>query len=81
MAWFLLVAYESQKQTDVSNGWAALLFCQEKRMAGTPNKHQTKQSGTESSWGKKLFFGVLIAILAFFYWLLIYSGGVTVHHG
>lgn len=50
-------------------------------MAGTPNKHQTKQSGTESSWGKKLFFGVLIAILAFFYWLLIYSGGVTVHHG
>ena len=33
------------------------------------------------SWGPKLFFGVLVAVLVFLYWLLIYSGGVTVHHG
>ncbi|MES9923819.1 MAG: hypothetical protein ABW152_07005 [Candidatus Thiodiazotropha endolucinida] len=34
-----------------------------------------------SSWGPKLFIAVLIAVLLFFYWLLIYSGGVTIDHG
>ncbi len=34
-----------------------------------------------SHWGGKLFFGVLIAVLAFFWWLLIYSGGVGEPHG
>ncbi len=33
------------------------------------------------TWGPKLFWGALVAILTFFYWLLIYSGGVVVHHG
>ncbi len=32
------------------------------------------------TWGPKLFLGVIVAVLLFFYWLLIYSGGVTVHH-
>lgn len=43
-------------------------------------KEGTDVSG-HSNWGPKLFVGVLIGILLFFYWLLIYSGGVTVHHG
>jgi hypothetical protein len=34
-----------------------------------------------SNWGGKLFFGVLFAVLAFFWWLLIYSGGVVERHG
>ena len=35
----------------------------------------------ETSWGPKLFWAALLAILVFFYWLLIYSGGAVVHHG
>ncbi|MCP3662128.1 MAG: hypothetical protein GY696_06470 [Gammaproteobacteria bacterium] len=35
----------------------------------------------ETSWGPKLFAGAMVALLGFFYWLLIYSGGVTMHHG
>ncbi|MCU7815027.1 MAG: hypothetical protein KZQ89_03360 [Candidatus Thiodiazotropha sp. (ex Lucinoma kastoroae)] len=51
-------------------------------MNNAPDDDQIKSPESESrSWGSKLFFAVLIAILAFFYWLLIYSGGVTVHHG
>lgn len=34
-----------------------------------------------SNWGARLFFGTLFALLAFFWWLLIYSGGVAGHHG
>jgi len=47
------------------------------------NSHKTKSpsSSMHSHWGKKLFVGTLIVLLALFYWLLIYSGGVTVHHG
>ncbi len=33
------------------------------------------------NWGAKLFYVTLIAMLVFFWWLLIYSGGVTIHHG
>ncbi|MEN8180875.1 MAG: hypothetical protein ABFS39_19980 [Pseudomonadota bacterium] len=52
-------------------------------MAETPEENETGQpaSEKENNWGPKLFIGVLAAILVFFYWLLIYSGGVTVHHG
>ena len=32
-------------------------------------------------WGPKLFVGVLVAVLVFFWWLLIWSGGVDPHHG
>jgi hypothetical protein len=32
-------------------------------------------------WGPKLFLGVLVAVLVFFWWLLIWSGGVDPHHG
>ena len=41
-------------------------------------KHTASQG--ETTWGPKLFLGVAAAILAFFWWLLIYSGGVTPHH-
>ncbi|MCU7865500.1 MAG: hypothetical protein KZQ92_16160 [Candidatus Thiodiazotropha sp. (ex Lucinoma borealis)] len=51
-------------------------------MNNAPDDDQIKSPESEHrSWGSKLFIAVLIAILAFFYWLLIYSGGVTVHHG
>ena len=50
-------------------------------MAEEPNENKTNPTDSGSNWGKKLFFGTLVAILGFFYWLLIYSGGVTVHHG
>jgi hypothetical protein len=49
-------------------------------MTETPEEKEIKpaESG-ESNWGPKLFFGTLAAVLGFFYWLLIYSGGVTGH--
>ena len=37
-----------------------------------------KHSGT--TWGPKLFILTFIAVLIFFYWLLIYSGGINVSH-
>ncbi len=40
----------------------------------------TPDSGA-NTWGPKLFWAALLAILVFFYWLLIYSGGVVVQHG
>lgn len=35
----------------------------------------------KSNWGSLLFFATLVASLVFFWWLLIYSGGVEIHHG
>ena len=34
-----------------------------------------------SNWGSLLFYATLVASLVFFWWLLIHSGGVTIHHG
>ncbi len=50
-------------------------------MVESPGNNKPSSPGVPGSWGKKLFVGTLIALLGFFYWLLIYSGGVTVHHG
>ena len=51
-------------------------------MSATPNDNRPEQPKSENTtWGPKLFIAALVAILGFFYWLLIYSGGVTVHHG
>ena len=33
------------------------------------------------NWGAWLFYCTLVAILVFFWWLLIESGGVSGHHG
>ena len=30
-----------------------------------------------TTWGPKLFFGTFLAVLVFFWWLLIYSHGVA----
>jgi len=35
----------------------------------------------ETKWGPWLFAGTLLVILVFFWWLVIYSGGVAVQHG
>ena len=55
-------------------------------MTGNSNDPNTNRQGGQNpadvpNWGPRLFLGALVAVLAFFYWLLIYSGGVTVHHG
>ena len=45
-------------------------------------KSSTNAGGSgEASWGPKLFLGVFVLVLVFFWWLLIYSGGVSGHHG
>ena len=35
----------------------------------------------KSNWGSLLFFCTLVVTLVFFWWLLIHSGGVEIHHG
>lgn len=37
--------------------------------------------GGASNWGAWLFFVTLLAVLVFFWWLLIHSGGVAGHRG
>lgn len=34
----------------------------------------------EGRWGVKLFVATLVGLLVFFWWLLVYSGGVELHH-
>jgi hypothetical protein len=43
-------------------------------------KERTTDSAGEVTWGPKLFAGAFVAVLVFFWWLLIYSHGVTPHH-
>ena len=51
-------------------------------MSETPDGGERERpEGKRIGWGPKLFFSTLLALLVFFYWLLIYSGGVSVHHG
>lgn len=40
-----------------------------------------RKVATTSSWAPILFWATLAGILVFFWWLLIYSHGVEVHHG
>lgn len=42
---------------------------------------ENKNREGKNAWGPKLFIATLVGLLVFFYWLLIYSGGVVVHHG
>ncbi len=37
------------------------------------------QAGQKTSWGPKLFYGVLLAVLVFFWWMVIYPHGVVGH--
>ena len=34
-----------------------------------------------SNWGPKLFIAAVIGVAVFFWWLLVYSGGVSGHLG
>ena len=47
------------------------------------NEQNISESGAEPkfSWGAILFSATLVAVLVFFWWLLIESGGVSGHHG
>ena len=42
---------------------------------------ETGAADTDSNWGAWLFYATLVAMLVFFWWLLIDSGGVSGHHG
>jgi len=40
-----------------------------------------KQMSQKTGWGAKLFYITLVASLVFFWWLLIYSHGISpIHH-
>ena len=43
---------------------------------------QNKQPAEQDpvSWGPKLFYGVMVAVLIFFWWMVIYPHGVAPHH-
>ncbi|MDH3355193.1 MAG: hypothetical protein OEL79_08280 [Chromatiales bacterium] len=43
--------------------------------------NEKRDEPQKSSWGPKLFTATLVGILIFFWWVLIYSGGIVVHHG
>ena len=50
-------------------------------MNKTPeDKKLQRPKSAGATWGPGLFVLVFIAILAFFYWLLIYSGGIGTNH-
>jgi len=46
-----------------------------------PADGESRLNNEQSKWGVRLFMGTLFAILVFFWWLLIYSGGASGHHG
>lgn len=42
---------------------------------------ETGAANDDSNWGPWLFYATLVITLAFFWWLLIESGGVSGQHG
>lgn len=42
---------------------------------------EKREEPQKMSWGPKLFLATFVGIMVFFYWVLIYSGGVVVQHG
>ncbi len=38
---------------------------------------QARNDSDRTTWGPRLFYGTLVAVLVFFWWLAIYSHGVT----
>jgi len=51
------------------------------RSKGKPAADESSIGDAPSNWGARLFVATLFAILVFFWWLLIYSGGAVGHHG
>ena len=47
----------------------------------TPGERDDERGDGNTTWGPKLFYGALAGSLVFFWWLLIYSHGVTPHGG
>ena len=47
----------------------------------TPGERDDERDDGNTTWGPKLFYGALAGSLVFFWWLLIYSHGVTPHGG
>jgi len=46
-----------------------------------PAIEESSSIDAQSNWGARLFVVTLFAVLVFFWWLLIYSGGAVGHHG
>ncbi len=49
-------------------------------MSGHKKESREEQADYQVTWGGKLFYSVLIAVLVFFWWFVIYSHGVTPTH-
>jgi len=54
----------------------------DKKVAETDTglSNSTSKATATSSWAPMLFWATLAGILVFFWWLLIYSHGVEIHH-
>jgi hypothetical protein len=45
------------------------------------NMEENENQSGKYTWGPKLFGIVFVGMLVFFWWLVLYSHGVTVHEG
>lgn len=43
------------------------------------DQDKSNSRDADTSWGPKLYYGVLIAVLVFFWWMVIYPHGVAGH--
>lgn len=50
-------------------------------MSGVGGAANSGEARKGVPWGPVLFWATLLSLLGFFYWLLIYSGGVPAHGG
>ena len=63
------------------NGFGYFALRQTNTMQEKVMSEEKRGEAQKMSWGPKLFIATFVGIMLFFYWLLIYSGGVVVHHG
>lgn len=49
-------------------------------MSDTEKETPDSEQDESVTWGPKLFYGVLIAVLVFFWWMVIYPHGVAPTH-
>jgi hypothetical protein len=50
-------------------------------VGNAPDVKEGPQQTAPTGWGRWLFWGTFAVLLVFFWWLLIFSHGVEVHHG
>lgn len=60
---------------------ADVLLKSDKPMREITMTDKNRDEAQKTSWGPKLFLATFVGIMLFFYWVLIYSGGVVVQHG